>query len=61
MQAAINNAPPDTTFCFGRGIYGVSSLIPTSRDMLDGGDRAAILDGGNSAPFAIYGDSTSYG
>ena len=61
VQAAINNAPPGTTFCFGRGIYRVSSLIPKSRDVLDGGDRAAILDGGNSALFAIYGDSTSPG
>ena len=60
-QAAINYAPPGTTFCFGRGIYRVSSLIPKSRDVLDGGDRAAILDGGNSAPFAIYGDSASNG
>jgi parallel beta-helix repeat protein len=61
VQAAINHAPPGTTFCFGRGIYRVSTLIPKSRDVLDGGDRAAILDGGNSAPVAIYGDSTSPG
>ena len=61
VQAAINNAPPGTTFCFGRGIYQVSSLIPKSRDVLDGSNRAAVLDGGNSAPFAIYGDSTSNG
>ena len=58
VQAAINGAPPGTTFCFGRGVYRVSSLIPKSGDVLDGGDRAAILDGGNSAAFAIYGDST---
>jgi parallel beta-helix repeat protein len=61
VQAAINHAPPGTTFCFGRGIYRISSLRPKSHDVLDGGDRAAILDGGNSAPFAIYGDSTSHG
>ena len=61
VQAAINNAPPGTTFCFGRGIYRVSSLIPQSRDVLDGGNRSAILDGGNSASFAIYGDLTSPG
>jgi parallel beta-helix repeat protein len=61
VQAAINDAPPGTTFCFGRGIYRVSALIPKSRDVLDGGDQAAVLDGGNSAPFAIYGDSTSPG
>ena len=61
VQAAINNAPPGTTFCFGRGTYRVSSLIPKSRDVLDGGNRAAILDGGNSASYAIYGDSTSHG
>jgi parallel beta-helix repeat protein len=29
--------------------------------VLDGGDLAAILDGGNSAQYAIYGDSTSHG
>jgi parallel beta-helix repeat protein len=61
VQAAINNAQPGTTFCFGRGVYRVSSLIPKSGDVLDGGNRAAILDGGNSAPYAIYGDSTSRG
>ncbi len=61
VQAAINSAPPGTTFCFGRGIYRVSSLVPKSRDVLDGGDRTAILDGGNSAPFAIDGDSASPG
>ena len=61
VQAAINSAPPGTTFCFGRGIYRVSSLIPKSGDVLDGGDRTAILDGGNSAPYAIYGDSASPG
>ena len=61
VQAAINNAPPGTTFCFGRGIYRVSSLIPKSRDVLDGGDRAAILVGSTSVPYAIYGDSTSHG
>jgi parallel beta-helix repeat protein len=63
VQAAINNAPPGTTFCFGRGIYRyrVLPLIPKSRDVLDGGNRAAILDGNNSAPYAIYGDLTSPG
>jgi len=61
VQAAINHAPPGTTFCFGRGIYRISILTPKSHDVLDGGDRAAILDGDNSAPFAIYGDSTSPG
>ena len=50
-----------TTFCFGRGIYRVSSLIPKSGDVLDGGNRTAVLDGGNSASYAIYGDSTSPG
>ena len=61
VQAAINHAPPGTTFCFGRGSYRVSSLIPKSGDVLDGGDRAAILVGGKSARYAIYGDSTSHG
>ena len=59
VQAAINHAPPGTTFCFGRGIYQVDTLIPKSGDVLDGGSRAATLDGGNSAKYAIYGDSTS--
>jgi parallel beta-helix repeat protein len=61
VQAAINHAPPGTTFCFGPGSYRVSVLIPKSRDVLDGGGRVAILDGGNSAQYAIYGDSTSHG
>jgi parallel beta-helix repeat protein len=61
VQAAINHAPPGTTFCFSRGSYRVSSLIPKSGDVLDGGDRAAILVGGKSARYAIYGDSTSHG
>jgi parallel beta-helix repeat protein len=35
--------------------------MPKSGDVLDGGDRAAILVGGKSARYAIYGDSTSHG
>jgi parallel beta-helix repeat protein len=61
VQAAINSAPSGTTFCFGRGIYRVSSLTPKSGDVLDGDNRTAILDGGNSAAYAIYGDSASRG
>ena len=61
VQAAINGAPSGTTFCFGRGIYRISSLIPKSGDVLNGGNRTAILDGGNSADYAIYGDSVSPG
>jgi parallel beta-helix repeat protein len=61
VQAAINHAPPGTIFCFSRGSYRVSSLIPKSGDVLDGGDRAAILVGGKSGRVAIYGDSTSNG
>lgn len=61
VQAAINNASPGTTFCFAPGVYRVSSLIPKSGDVLDGGNRAAVLAGGNSARYAIYGDSTSHG
>lgn len=61
VQAAISRAPPGTSFCFGRGTYRISSLIPKSRDVLNGGDRAAILDGGGSAKYAIYGDSTRRG
>ena len=57
VQAAINNAPPGTTFCFGRGIYRVSSLIPKSGDVLDGGHWGAVLLGGKAMPYAIYGDS----
>jgi parallel beta-helix repeat protein len=61
VQAAISHAPAGTTFCFGRGIYRVSSLIPKSGDVLDGGDWAAVLAGANSAKYAIYGDSRSRG
>ena len=61
VQAAINRAPAGTTFCFGRGIYHVSSLVPKSHDVLDGHDLAAVLVGGNSAYYAIYGDSAARG
>ena len=61
VQAAINHAPPGSTFCFGPGIYYVSALIPKSGDLLDGDSQAAVLDGGNSAAYAIYGDATSPG
>ena len=62
VQAAINDAPPSTTFCFGPGSYRVSVLVPKSGDVLDGGGNwAATLDGGNSAQYAIYGDSTAPG
>lgn len=59
VQAVISSEPPGTTFCFGRGIYRVSSLVPKSGDVLDGGGQAAVLDGGNSASYAVDGDSAS--
>ena len=61
VQAAIDRARPGTTFCFGRGTYVVSSLMPKSGDVLDGDNRAAVLDGEHSAYFAIYGDQDSPG
>jgi parallel beta-helix repeat protein len=61
QQAAINNAPRGTTFCFGPGTYQVSSLVPKSGDVLDGGRQTAVLDGHNSASYAVYGDSASPG
>lgn len=61
VQAAVNTAPSGTTFCFGPGTYHVSSLVPKRGDVLDGGRQRAILDGGNSAPYAVYGDSASPG
>ena len=61
VQAAINNAPPGTTFCFGHGTYQVSALIPKPGDVLDGSGQTAVLDGGNSASYAVYGDSASTG
>jgi parallel beta-helix repeat protein len=61
VQAVVNGAPPGTTFCFGAGTYRVSSLVPKSGDVLDGGGQAAILDGGHSASYAVYGDSASPG
>ncbi len=60
-QKAINHAPPGTTFCFGPGTYHVSALVPKSHDVLDGEGRAAVLDGGNSAWYAIYGGSAAVG
>jgi parallel beta-helix repeat protein len=53
VQAAVNEALAGTTFCFGPGIYHVSSLVPKSHDVLNGENRAAILDGRNKASFAI--------
>jgi parallel beta-helix repeat protein len=61
VQAAINDAPPGSTFCFARGTYHVSALIPKSGDVLDGDRQAAVLDGDNSAYYALYGDSASPG
>jgi parallel beta-helix repeat protein len=61
VQAAINDAPPGTTFCFGAGTYRVSSLVPKSGDVLDGGGRSAVLDGGHTSSYAVYGDSASPG
>ena len=61
VQADIDRAPPDSTFCFRPGIYRVSSLKPKSGDVLDGGEQKAILEGGNSAAFAIFGDFASPG
>jgi parallel beta-helix repeat protein len=61
VQAAINDAPPGSTFCFGPGTYHVSALIPKSGDVLDGDRQAAVLDGGNSASYAVYGNSASPG
>lgn len=61
VQAVINNAPPGATFCFGAGTYHVSSLVPKSGDVLDGDGGAAVLDGGNTASYAVYGDSSSPG
>jgi parallel beta-helix repeat protein len=61
VQAAIDRAQPGTTFCFRAGTYQISSLMPKSKDVLDGDGQAAVLDGGNSAEFAIYGDSTPLG
>jgi len=39
----------------------VSTLVPKSGDVLDGDGQRAVLDGENSAPYAIYGDSASPG
>jgi parallel beta-helix repeat protein len=61
VQAAIDRAQSGTTFCFHAGIYRVSSLIPKAGDVLDGDSQAAVLDGENSAQYAIYGDSTPLG
>lgn len=61
VQAAINNASPGTTFCFRRGIYQVSSLIPKTGDVLDGGHWGAVLAGDNTASCAIYGGSALNG
>src|ERR1700751_4651987 len=43
VQAVIDNAPPGTTFCFSPGTYRVSSLVPKSGDILDGGGQRAVM------------------
>lgn len=56
VKAAIDHAPPGTTFCFGPGTYHVSDLRPKSGDVLDGDGQRAVLDGGNWASYAVDGD-----
>jgi hypothetical protein len=57
VQAAIDAEPPGATFCFSAGTYAVSSLAPKSGDVLDGGNRASVLDGRSSAQYAVRSSS----
>jgi parallel beta-helix repeat protein len=59
LQSAINNAAPGTTFCFASGTYRPSSLAPKAGDVLNGGNRGAVLDGGGSIQYAVVGSAAS--
>jgi parallel beta-helix repeat protein len=59
VQAAIDAAPVNTTFCFAAGTYNVGSLAPKSGDVFDGGNRTAILDGQNTRQQAFVSSTTS--
>ena len=57
VQAAIDNAPTGTTFCLAPGTYHPGSLAPKTGDVIDGGNRSAVLDGQGTLTCAV--DSTS--
>ena len=62
IQNLINSNPTGTTFCFAAGTYSnASQLEPQNNDVFDGNGQTAVLDGGNSAQFAFYGDANSTG
>jgi parallel beta-helix repeat protein len=59
LQGAINSAPSGTTFCFAAGTYRASSLAPKAGDVLDGGNRRTVLDGGGTIQYAVVGSAVS--
>jgi parallel beta-helix repeat protein len=61
VQGLINSYPGGTTFCFAAGVFSVGNLSPKSGDILDGDNRLAILDGGNSRSHAIVSGRNSSG
>lgn len=62
IQGLIDSSPAGMTFCFAAGTYGnASQLEPKSGDVFDGDGQQAVLDGGNSAQWAFYGDARSIG
>jgi parallel beta-helix repeat protein len=62
IQGLIDSSPAGTMFCFAAGTYrNASQLEPRSGDVFDGDRQHAVLDGGNSAQWAFYGDARSTG
>lgn len=59
VPAAVAAAPAGTTFCLAPGTHHLGSRIRVrSGDVFDGGNRAAVLDGGNRVPYAFQGAGT---
>ena len=59
VPGAVAAAPGGTTFCFAPGSYTLNDRIAVkSGDVFDGGNRAAVLDGGNRTQFAFQGAGT---
>jgi len=58
IQTAINNAAEGTAFCFAPGTYThVSALAPKNGQVFNGGNRAAVLDGGDTRAYAFRSSS----
>jgi parallel beta-helix repeat protein len=55
----VNAYGAGTTFCLAAGTYHPSSLVLKSGDVLDGGNRSAVFDGGGTIAYAVTGASVA--